>query len=645
MCGIYGEISAEGDAGLATARALDAMKHRGPDGSGEWSDGLCSLGHRRLVVIDLSNGGRQPLANENGSVWVTFNGEVYNFESLRRELQGLGHAFRTRTDTEVVVHAYEQWGGRCVERFRGMFAFAVWDRNRRRLFLARDRVGKKPLFYAETAGRLSFASEIQGLLADPRVPRDVSHEALDDYLALGYIPAPATAFLGIFKLPPAHTLTAGFGHDGRVRVQTERYWSLDYATKPRRSEAEAGEELRETLTDAVKVRMVSDVPLGAFLSGGVDSAIVVGLMAGISDRPVKTFSVGFDDPDYDELEHARLVARHFATDHHELIVRPDDLSVITGLVRHFGEPFADSSAVPTFHVARATRGSVTVAVNGDGGDESFAGYERYRAMDLAARLRSVPGAGFASGLVGRLLPDSINPRSKIRRARRFLLANSTPPAHRYARWLTFFGPEAKARLYTREFSSSLGRGPAAPWLAELYGRSESLGAVDAALAVDVASYLPYDLLVKADVTSMAVGLEARSPFLDQHVMQFAASLPARFKVRGSTTKYLLKAAFAGMLPRRTVARPKMGFGVPVGRWFRGPLRGTLEDALLSPRSRSRGYFEHAEVARLVGEHVGGRADHSFTLWNLFMLELWHREVLEGTSATASEVGGAGALVA
>ena len=636
MCGIYGEVSATGGAGEALPRSLDAMRHRGPDQSGRWSDGVCALGHRRLAVIDLTDAGRQPLSNEEGSVWVTFNGEVYNFAALRRELEGMGHEFRSRTDTEVIVHAYEQWGERCVDRFRGMFAFGIWDRRRRRLFLARDRVGKKPLFYTVSEGRFSFASELQGLLADPRIDATVNEDAVDDYLTLGYVHAPATAFRGISKLPPAHRMTVVLDAAGGLEVRTERYWTLDYRPKSRMTTGEACEALRETLTEAVRLRMVSDVPLGAFLSGGVDSGVVVGLMAGMSDRPVKTFSVGFDDPAYDELDHARRVAREFGTDHHEIVVRPDDVSVLGTLVRHFGEPFADSSAVPTYHVARATRSGVTVALNGDGGDESFAGYDRYRAMLAAERVRSLPFGGRIASLAGRLLPDSVDPNNRLRRARRFLRAAGLPPARLYARWLTYASPAVKESLYTREFRERLsGRDRRSP-LESLYRGAEDFGGVDAGLYTDVNSYLPYDLLVKADVTSMAVGLEARSPFLDQEVMSFAAALPQGLKIRGSTTKYLLKRAFADLLPRETTNRPKMGFGVPVGRWFRGPLRGWLEDALLSERARARGYFAPEAVERLVREHADGRADHAFLLWNLFMLELWHREVLEARPSRAGE---------
>jgi asparagine synthase (glutamine-hydrolysing) len=607
---------------------IHAQAHRGPDAWGVWSDGRCALGHRRLSIIDLSEAGRQPMSNARGDIQITFNGEIYNFQQLRRELEGLGHCFRTRTDTEVIIYAYEQWGTGCLARLRGMFAFGIWDRRRRRIFLARDRVGKKPLFYAQFGGHFLFASEMQGLLAYERLPREVDPRAIDDYLSYGYVPAPRTAFKGIYKLPPAHYLTLDLKLTG-FEKRIERYWSLDYEPKLRIGEDEACEVLREKMTEAVRLRMISDVPLGAFLSGGVDSSVVVGLMARLSGAKVKTFSIGFNESAYDETAHARRIAGRWETDHHEFIVEPDALSILPKLVRHYGEPYADSSAIPTFYVAQMTRRHVTVALNGDGGDESFAGYERYLANYLAERMRSVPGAATAARVLSRVIPDSIDPKSRARRARRFLAVASQPMAERYPRWLKTFQDEAKPRLYSREFSSLLNGYSVSP-NAPFDGSSPThppTHPIDAAMAIDVASYLPYDLLAKVDITSMANGLEARSPFLDHEVMEFAARLPVEIKFRGGRLKSLLKRAFADLLPPENVNRRKMGFGVPVGQWFRGPLSDLLRDALLSRRSLDRGYFRESEVRRLVDEHLGRRADHSFHLWNLLMLELWHREFI------------------
>jgi asparagine synthase (glutamine-hydrolysing) len=607
---------------------IDAQAHRGPDARGVWSDGLCALGHRRLSIIDLSEAGRQPMSNARGDIQITFNGEIYNFQQLRRELEGLGHCFRTRTDTEVIIYAYEQWGTGCLAKLRGMFAFGIWDRRRRRIFLARDRVGKKPLFYAQFGGHFLFASEMQGLLAYERIPREVDPRAIDAYLSYGYVPAPRAAFEGIYKLPPAHYLTLDLKLTG-FEKRIERYWSLDYEPKLRISEDEACEVLREKMTEAVGLRMISDVPLGAFLSGGVDSSVVVGLMARLSGAKVKTFSIGFNESAYDETAHARRIAGRWETDHHEFIVEPDALSILPKLVRHYGEPYADSSAIPTFYVAQMTRRHVTVALNGDGGDESFAGYERYLANYLAERMRSVPGAATAARVLSRVIPDSIDPKSRARRARRFLAVASQPMAERYPRWLKTFQDDAKPRLYSPEFSSLL-NGHGGSLNALIDGSSPThppTHPIDAAMAIDVASYLPYDLLAKVDITSMANGLEARSPFLDHEVMEFAARLPVEIKFRGGRLKSLLKRAFADLLPPENVNRRKMGFGVPVGQWFRGPLSDLLRDALLSRGSLDRGYFRESEVRRLVDEHLGRRADHSFHLWNLLMLELWHREFI------------------
>jgi asparagine synthase (glutamine-hydrolysing) len=639
MCGIAGALSSTHPDLVCQVRAMtEAQHHRGPDDGGEWSDGLCALGHRRLAIIDLSEAGRQPLANEDGTVWITFNGEIYNFQALRRELEGLGHRFRTRTDTEVIVHAYEQWGTDCVKRLRGMFAFGVWDGRHRRLLLARDRVGKKPLFYTQRPDRFLFASELQGLLAAPDVPRDVNPAAIDAYLSWGYVPPPQTAFQGIFKLPPAHVLTLDLAPDGPV-LNVERYWSLAYRPKLRISDTEAVEALRETLTEAVRLRMVSDVPLGAFLSGGIDSSIVVGLMAGLADQPVRTFSIGFEDAAYNELDHARRVAERWGTDHHEFVVQPDALAILPQLARHYGEPYADSSAVPTYYVSQLTRRHVTVALNGDGGDESFAGYERYRANRLAGQISRFPGNRRLALLAAHALPVSADVKHPLRRARRFLLEAHRPMSERYAAWLTFFGEEAKSFLYSREMRAVLAEQQPDVWLETLFDETHGLDPVDAAMAVDVQSYLPHDLLVKVDVTSMANSLEARSPFLDHEVMELAARLPAHLKLRRGQSKYLLKRAFADLLPPENVRRRKMGFGVPVGQWFRGPFRDLLCDALLSERSLARGYFQPGELARTVHQHLERQADHSFPLWSLLMLELWHREMVDRRPEPAGTTSG------
>ena len=637
MCGIAGLLG-DGVDEHDVGPMLALQRHRGPDAEGIWSDRHCVLGHCRLAIIDLSEAGRQPLANEDGSVWVTFNGEIYNFQTLRTELEGLGHVFRTGTDTEAIVHAYEQWGTACVSRFRGMFAFALWDQPRRRLFLARDRVGKKPLFYTRAGGRFLFASELQGLLAGPDVPRDAYLPAIDAYLALGYVPGPETAFRGIFKLPPASWMTVDLTSGG-PEVRVEEYWSLRYVPKLQIGEAEAAEALRDKLREAVRLRMISDVPLGAFLSGGIDSSVVVGLMAALADRPVKTFSIGFEDAVFNELPHARRIADRWGTEHHEHVVRADAAAILPDLVRHYGEPYADSSAVPTYYVSQITRRSVTVALNGDGGDESFAGYERYLASRLATRARGIPGSRGASRALARLLPASAHSKSRVRQARRFLEAIDSPPASSYARWvgasMGAFTPEEKLRLCRPELLHEARDRDPRGIIGRLFRCAENLDPVDAAMSVDAASYLPYDLLVKVDITSMANSLEARSPFLDHEVMEFAASLPVELKLKGRTSKYLVRRAFPDLLPVENVQRRKMGFGVPVSDWLRGPMRDLLADTLLGHSADSAGYFQPAEVRRLVSEHMGSRADHGYRLWNLLMLDLWRREVLQARPPVAA----------
>lgn len=627
MCGFAGVLSFKEGREPDLSAALEHLRHRGPDDSSVWDDGRCWLAHTRLAVIDLSPAGCQPLCNEDRTVWTAYNGEIYNFKELRHELSRDGHYFRSDTDTEVVVHAYEKWGTACLERFRGMFAFAIWDTNLKRLFLARDRVGKKPLFFARLPGSFAFASEVQALLALGGISRDPDLGALDEYLTWGYVPAPRTAFASISKLPPAHWMTVQLG-EGEANYDLGRYWSLSYEPKGA-LDRPAGQLVRDTLTEAVKLRLVSDVPLGAFLSGGIDSSIVVGLMAQLSDRPVKTFTIGFDEADYSEVAHARRVAERFGTDHHETIVRPDALAILPTLVQHFGEPFADSSAVPTFYVSQAARQHVTVALNGDGGDESFAGYRRHRANAVAEHLGTVPGGSWLMASAARLLPDSANPQALLRRARRFSLAAAQPMPRRYAKWVSYFTDDDKRELYGPTLRPLLEKPRPEAWMDELFETTDARSALDAAMAVDISSNLPFDLLVKMDITSMANSLEARSPFLDHKVMETAALLPAKDKVHWGTSKAVLKHEFRDILPVENILRAKMGFAVPVGRWFRGPLKDLLNDALFSGTSLSRGYFEPSRLHHMVDEHMSKRTDFSGPLWALLMLELWQRQMVEG----------------
>jgi len=633
MCGIVGAVALNGSASLDIDAAISQLEHRGPDDVGRWTDGRCSLGFRRLAIIDLSRGGHQPRASACGRYHLVFNGEIYNYRELRTELQAHGRTFASASDSEVLLAAFEQWGEGCLPRLNGMFAFAVWDVQERELFVARDRVGKKPLYYCTAAGRFLFASELQALLTDPAVTREPDLAGLDQYLRWGYVPPPATGFSHVSKLPPGHWLRV---RPGRTPVTAIReWWRLDYEPKLDVDEADACDALREQVTDAVRLRMISDVPLGAFLSGGIDSSIVVGLMAGMSGSPVKTYSIGFSEAAYNELPHARRVAERFGTDHHEVVVKPDAASLLPMLVRHFGEPFADSSAIPTYYVSQVARRGVTVALNGDGGDESFAGYERYVGALLADRIARVPGSAATMRAISSILPSGTGQKSRIRTAARFLAVAGQPLPSRYRRWQGYFDDDARSRLYgdaMRPYVDAI----RPDWFDRLFDDIEGLSAVDQAMSVDVRSYLPSDLLVKVDITSMACSLEARSPLLDHRVMELAARLPVAYKLRGRRTKHLLLKAFEDLLPPENVNRRKMGFGVPVGEWFRGPMTGLLRDALLGEEARSRGIARPSEVERLVDDHLARRGDHTPLLWSLLVLELWFRELVDGHRPSTSD---------
>ena len=560
------------------------------------------------------------MATADGQLTITFNGEIYNFLELREELQKDGHRFQTRTDTEVILAAYRQWGLACVERLRGMFAFAIWDARERRLFIARDRVGKKPLHYFVDRDGLAFASEPKAFLADPAFTPTPNLEAISAYLSYQYVPSPLSAFEGVRKLPPAHYLVV---QDGRLEVT--RYWKLSYAKKRRITEAEASEELLARLREAVRLRLISDVPLGAFLSGGIDSGTIVALMAGLSGGPVKTFSIGFEEQAFNELPYARQVAERYATDHHEFIVRPDARAIFPQLVWHYNEPYADSSAIPTYYLAELARRHVTVALNGDAGDENFAGYRRYITPSSAERFDRLPGAvRRAVGEMARVVPAPQRTDSVMNRGRRWLRRLSDTPAGRYNRRITIFDPDLKRELCDPGFLVASG-GEASPrFLENAFERSDAPNTVDAALDVDVTYYLSDCLLVKVDIATMAHGLEGRSPMLDHEFMGFAASLPTDLKLRGTSTKYILKRAARSLLPADIIDRPKKGFSVPLGDWFRGDLRDMVADLLLDQRSASRGYFKPGVVQRLVDEHRRGVAAWEDQLWSLLMLESWHR---------------------
>ncbi len=632
MCGIAGILDLkERRVDRALLERLCArLSHRGPDEDGYHVNCSVALGQRRLSIIDLSSG-RQPMSNEDGQVWVTFNGEIYNFHELRAWLEGRGHRFASHSDTEVIVHAYEEEGAQCVKRFRGMFAFGLWDAQKQELLLARDRVGKKPLFYAQVDGQFIFASELQSLLEHPALPRELDRIALDEYLTYGYIPAPRTGFRGIHKLLPAHylTLQRADRNLGDCRIHIERYWQLAYTPKHVPDIEEATEGLLDVLTEAVRLRMISDVPIGALLSGGVDSSIVVALMSRLCDRPVKTFSIGFDERGFNELPFARQVAKTFGTDHHEFVVRPNALELLPTLVRHYGEPYADSSAIPSYYVAQLTRRHVKVALNGDGGDECFGGYERYLGSGLAERYQRLPALvrkGILAPLAA-LIPGALPRRNRLRQAKRFIQAADLPLAERYLRWMSYFTAADKHELYAADLQDAVHAQDPEAWLIRQFDEVRPITAdsLDRLLAVDVRSYLPFDLLVKMDIATMANSLEARSPFLDQEVMEYAARLPSSHKIHGKTLKHILKKVGHKLLPAEILTRRKMGFAVPVGEWMRRELRPLLEDVLLAPEALQRGHFRPDALRRLVAAHVAGKRDHSSQLWALLCLELWQRE--------------------
>ncbi|HEY2592760.1 MAG TPA: asparagine synthase (glutamine-hydrolyzing) [Chloroflexota bacterium] len=635
MCGITGVAGSLRTEPVVLRQMNDKLRHRGPDGEGTfWSDDV-GLAMRRLAIIDL-NTGDQPIFNEDHTVCVVYNGEIYNFLELRAELEGRGHRFATNADTEVIVHAYEEFGPDCVERLWGMFVLALWDSRRQLLLLARDRLGKKPLvYYADpSAGGVAFASELQALLAHPGVPREIEPSAIDDYLTYLYVPAPTTAYRDVRKLPPGHRLIWQAG-----RVSVEPYWRVRFGDKRAISEPEAVDEFGTLLRDAVRRRLIADVPLGAFLSGGMDSSSVVAEMAELSTTPVKTFSIGFGERDFDELRYARQVAQRFGTDHHEMVVEPRALEVLPTLVRHYGEPYGDSSAIPTYYVAQMTRQHVTVALNGDGGDELLAGYERHWAARIAARYDTIPRF-VRHGLIRPLVPLLPEPRQRrafMRRAKRFMAAAHLPVFDRYLHWVGAYTPAQKQWLYTLEFAELLHGNDSGRWLREALAPEPRLDPVDAVVRADTLLYLPEDLLAKVDIASMANSLEARSPFLDHRLVEFCASLPSRLKLRGRTSKWLLRSLMRDRLPPDILARPKMGFGVPVGEWLRGDLRPLLEDTLFSPTALGRGYFRPEAVRALVDEHLTRRADRTSHIWALLMLELWQRERAEANSAACESI--------
>lgn len=636
MCGIAGGSWSYGTRGISgdiLTHMTDAIAHRGPDDSGQFfrqpvENGLIrdrqpspgvALGFRRLSIIDLATG-HQPLGNEDGTIQIAFNGEIFNYRDLRRRLDGSGHKFRTNSDTETIVHLFEDLGLECFQHLNGQFAIALWDEKNDRLILARDRMGKKPLYYWHGNGQLVFASELKALLKHPDVPRTIDPGAIDYYLTYQYIPHPESIYRGVSKLPPGHYLV--YEND---KVTVERFWNVDWSREVNTSLADASAQLRPLLEDAVRIRLQSDVPLGAFLSGGIDSSLVVAIAQKLSDTPIQTFSIGFSEAEYDETHYAKMVADHLGTKHERFEVTPDAMGILDKLVYQYDEPFSDSSAVPTWYLSEMTRRQVTVALSGDGGDELFGGYERYRALKLSGQLqRWLPIGLINQSWLMKRLPDSTARRSLLRRVRRFSEALGQPPVERYMNWIQIFGEAQRLDLYEESFIEQLPDRNPISFLRDAWKNVGKRDLVSCASIADLQTYMPCDLMTKVDIASMAHSLEARQPMLDYRLIEWAAALPSDLKLKGKRGKRLLMETYYDMLPAVIWNRPKMGFGVPIAKWFKTSLRDRTYDALLGADARCHQYFRKDAIQQLVDRHMNGIENQGYRLWNLLILELWLR---------------------
>jgi asparagine synthase (glutamine-hydrolysing) len=649
MCGICGEIDfSSGVSVQPIQRMCRVLAHRGPDDEGivfikgnrnlEVKDSSefppvekgfeVGLGHRRLSIIDLSEAGHQPMCNEDGRIWIVFNGEIYNFQGIRERLEKKGHLFKSKSDTEVILHAYEEWGVECLNHFRGMFAFAIWDSKQRQLFMARDRLGKKPLVYFHQNGHFAFGSEIKALLQIPGIEKKVNGNAIHHYLTYQYVPAPDTIFEGIKKLPPAHYLI--YDREGNVKV--ERYWKLYFSPcgQTKMDLREISHRIQTELEESVKLRLISDVPLGAFLSGGVDSSLIVGMMAKLSGRPVKTFSIGFEEKEFDELSYARLVSNHFGTEHHEFIVKPNAIEILPKLVWHYNEPFADSSAIPTYYVAKMTKDYVKVVLTGDAGDENFAGYPRYLRSKLLIFFLKMPKRlrrDFFPPLL-RMITQFHWREKTFNRLAAYIESISSNQVRNYAEQVKIYNAKEKEDLYSYEFNEVVKGTDSVEYLLSKFEEVRINNLIDQLLYLDINTYLPEDLLVKMDIATMANSLEARLPFLDHKFMELVAGIPSHLKLKGTKSKFILKTAFKDFLPDAVFKRRKMGFGVPVSRWFRNELKDYIYEILLDPRTLNRGYFRREGIERLLKDHIALRYDHSSKIWALLFLEIWFRVFMD-----------------
>lgn len=639
MCGITGIFDTRGQRSLDRSvlhRMNESQFHRGPDEGGLHLEPGVGLGHRRLSIIDLSTG-QQPLYNEDQSVCVVFNGEIYNYQELIPELQALGHTFHTRSDTEVIVHAWESWGERCVDRFRGMFAFALWDRNRETLFLARDRLGVKPLFYALLDdGTFLFGSELKSLLAHGGLKREIDPCAVEEYFALGYVAEPRSIFKQAKKLPPAHTLLL---RRGQPIAAPREYWDVRFTLDQHTGDKEACEELTHRLEESIRLRMISEVPLGAFLSGGVDSSAVVAVMAGLSEVPVNTCSIGFSDPAFNESEFAKMVADRYHTNHHLDMVESDDFDLIDTLALLYDEPYADSSAIPTYRVCQLARKHVTVALSGDGGDESFGGYRRYRMHMMEERMRSALPLALRRPIFGAL--GKIYPKAdwapRVFRAKTTFEGMARTSVEAYFHSVSILRAPMRRQLYSAAFKESLGGYDAL----EVFKYHAARCGTDDPLALiqylDLKTYLVGDINTKVDRASMAHSLEVREPLMDHTLVEWLASLPSSSKIRGQEGKYLLKKAMEPKLPDDVLYRPKMGFAVPLARWFRGPLKERVREALLGNTLADTGMFNRDYLEHLISAHDSGARDYSSPIWTLLMFEAFLRNVLHNPTPESPKV--------
>ena len=626
MCGIFGIASrSENLKDFPIREYTDTLSHRGPDGSGYYTDNHVALGHRRLSIIDLSGGG-QPIFNEDSILCIIFNGEVYNFKDLRRKLIEKGHIFTTRSDTETILHAYEQWGDECVEHLRGMFAFAIWDSRKHRLFIARDRLGIKPLFYAEHGERFYFASEMKAILADDRFPKQIDELALTSYFMYAYVPAPLTIYSGIKKLLPGHTLV---WENGRSRIR--KYWDLAFIPDRTRNENYFVEKFLDLFQEAVNIRLISEVPLGAFLSGGIDSSAIVAMMSRISSDPVKTFCMGFGGATggyLDERNYARMVAERYSTDHNENVVLPEPEGIVERIVRSFDEPFADDSTIPSYFVCKIARKNVTVALSGLGGDEAFAGYERYLGFTLSKFYGWLPAIfkeKFLKPLID-AVPERSDGHYTVNHIKRFVRSGSLDPAQSYRSYVSKISDE-RLKLFFKDSDRFRRYIDDAQDLILSHFRSTNvsgeMNSLNRALYCDIKTYLPEDILAVTDRMSMHHALEVRVPFIDHKLLEFCATIPPEVKMRWFKKKYLLKKATCSLLPKEVIHHRKQGFVGPMAQWLKNDLRQYINDNLNEKNIKRHDIFDFASVRKLLDEHMAGREIHDTFIWSILIFQKWH----------------------